>query len=83
MEYTITKPSLTRLARQAGIKSIADDCYPYIRSLIKRRLTQVLDNALILNRTKTLLASDIYKALETENIYITKSDCLDTTTQSK
>ena len=83
MENNVNKPSLTRLARQAGIKSVADDCYPHIRYLINRRLTQVLDNSLVLNRTKTLLPNDVYKALEIENIHITKSDCLDTTTQSK
>ena len=29
---TITKPSLTRIARRAGVKSLSDDCFDAIRN---------------------------------------------------
>ena len=33
MEH-ITKPSITRLARRAGVKSLSEDCYNNIRCIV-------------------------------------------------
>jgi len=65
MEH-ITKPSITRLARKAGVKSLSDDCYPLIHSIIEEKLEKLIASALIVNsehNTKTLMADDIYSSL--------------------
>jgi hypothetical protein len=45
IKMEITRPSIIRLARQAGVKSVAEDCYPLIRALINQRLNDVIDNS--------------------------------------
>ena len=44
-----TKPSITRLARRAGVKSMSDDCVDTIRSLIGVELNEIVRMAVILN----------------------------------
>lgn len=61
----ITKPSITRLARRAGVKSVADDCYETVRTIVNDQLSDILSAALIVNsehNTKTLMTDDIYQA---------------------
>lgn len=82
----ITKPSITRLARRAGVKSISDECFDYIRVLIVMRMMHVLNHAMIINsehQTKTLMADDIYEALSLMNQNLAQSSELGTTTVSK
>ena len=65
MEH-ITKPSITRLARRAGVKSLSDECYNTIRSLIGKYLDEIIIVSLIVNsehNTKTLMQEDVYEAL--------------------
>ena len=78
MEF-ITKPSLSKLARRAGIKSMSDDCYDLIRSLINMKLKEVIETVVILNdqrNTNTFMLVDLYEALSLLNHNITKSDNL-------
>lgn len=82
----ITKPSITRLARRAGIKSISEECFPYIRALIEQKLDIVVRNSLVVNRerqTKTLMTEDVYQALALTGENIAQSHELGTTTVTK
>jgi histone H3/H4 len=82
----ITKPSITRLARRAGVKSVSDDCFVIIRNLISNRLHELIITSLIVNsehQTKTLMSDDIYDALSLMGKNVTQSDDLGTTTCSK
>ena len=45
----ITKPSLTRLARRAGVKSLSDDCFETVRNLIGMKLTEVIKTINVVN----------------------------------
>lgn len=79
----ITKPSITRLARRAGVKSLSEDCYNTVRSLIESQLSEIIITALIVNsehNTKTLMSDDIYEAFYLRGYNVTQSDDLGTTT---
>ena len=82
MEH-ITKPSITRLARRAGVKSLSDDCYNSIRNLVENKLSDVINVALVVNsehNTKTLMPEDNYEALFINGYNITQSSDLGTNT---
>jgi len=75
----ITKPSLTRLARRAGVKSLSDDCFDTVRNLIGMKLTEVIKTINIVNsehQTKTIMPSDIYESLHLLNYNVTQSNDL-------
>ena len=77
----LSKPCILRLARMAGVKSLSDDCYPTIRNLIGMKLNEIISNVIIVNdchQTKTVMSSDVYKALELSGILIAESTCLNT-----
>ena len=78
----LSKPAITRLARQAGVKSISEECFPVVRELISKKLENVLKTVLVINsekQTKTIMVSDIYDALELHNEYPAQSEELGTT----
>jgi histone H3/H4 len=82
----ITRPSIVRLARRAGIKSISEDCFNSIRALITFQITNIIKKALIINsehQTKTLMTEDIYEALSVNGENLTQSNDLGTSTISK
>lgn len=65
MDY-ITKPSITRLARKAGVKSLSDECYSHIRQLVSDNIEKIISVSLVVNsehNTKTLMVDDIHQAL--------------------
>ena len=79
----IPKPSLTRLARRAGVKSLSKDCYPYIRTLIRKKLQFTIEKILAVNsvrQTKTIMVEDVYTSLELQGKFMTASENLSTTT---
>lgn len=85
MEH-ITKPSITRLARRAGVKSLSEDCYATVRSLVLRYLTQAISAALIVNsehNTKTLMVDDIYEGLRLNGFNVARSMDLGRSTCAK
>lgn len=85
MEH-ITKPSITRLARRAGVKSLSDDCYNTVRSLTGNYLNEIIKTALAVNsehNTKTLMPDDIYEALRLKGYNIAQSHDLGSTTCAK
>ena len=82
----ITKPSITRLARKAGVKSISEDCFSPIRILIDNYLNKILSTACIVNsghNTKTLMTDDIYNAMYLLGNNITQSNNLGSNTNTK
>lgn len=82
----ITKPSITRLARCAGVKSLSEDCFPLIRTLINNKLDEIINTSLVVNsehQTKTLMSEHIYNAFNISNINITQSNDLGTSTCTK
>jgi histone H3/H4 len=65
MEH-ITKPSVTRLARRAGVKSMSDECFDTTREIMGEKLKEIINVALIVNsehQTKTLMPEDVYQTL--------------------
>ena len=82
----ITKPSITRLARRAGVKSMSEECYPAIRNLVQRYLHEVVSAAMVVNsehNTKTMMPEDIYEAFRLREYNITQSNDLGTSTCAK
>jgi histone H3/H4 len=82
----ITKPSITRLARRAGVKSVSDDCFNAIRHLVTNHLNDLILASLIVNsehQTKTLMSEDVYDAFGLIGQNVTQSSDLGTTTCSK
>jgi len=73
----ITKPSLTRLARRGGVKSLSDDCFDTIRNLMGMKLSEIIKTVIIVNsehQTKTIMPQDVYEALQLLNYNITQSN---------
>ena len=83
---TLTKPSITRLSRKAGVKSLSEDCYNTIRNLINTTLNEIITVSLIVNsesKTKTLKEDDIYQAIQLCGYNIAKSNDLGIETCTK
>lgn len=79
----ITKPSITRISRKAGIKSMSDECYRHVRAIIRAELDSVIRDILVINSqkgTKTILEGDVYDALHLRNSYLTPSENIGTKT---
>jgi histone H3/H4 len=77
----ITKPSVTRLARRAGVKSMADDCFETTRDIMGDKLAEIIKVSLIVNsehQTKTLMPDDIYQALRILGHNVSQSSDLST-----
>ena len=82
MDY-ITKPSITRLARRAGVKSISEDCYTVIHDSIGQSIEDIVRVALVVNgarSTKTLMVDDVYDALRLKGYNVAHSADLGTGT---
>ena len=75
----LSKPSITRLSRRAGVKSLSDDCHDTIRKLIDTKLNDIIKSVSIVNsehNTKTIMVNDVYDALQLLNHNITSSNDL-------
>lgn len=78
---TISKPSLTKLARQAGVKSLSDDCFETIRHVMNNKIDELVKTILIVNsehKTKTIIVNDVYESLQILNHNVTESSELNT-----
>ncbi len=78
---TISKPSLTKLARQAGVKSLSDDCFETIRHVMNNKIDELIKTILIVNsehKTKTIIVNDVYESLQILNHNVTESSELNT-----
>lgn len=75
----ITKPSITRISRRAGIKSLSEDCYDTVRKIVYDKLDEVMKTIIIVNsehNTKTIMDNDVYDALTLLNHNVTQSNDL-------
>jgi histone H3/H4 len=75
----LSKASITKLARRAGIKSLSEESYNTIRSLIGIKLKDIIKATIIINdshQTKTIMGNDVYKALNLLGYNVTQSECL-------
>ena len=82
----ITKPSITRLARRAGVKSLSEECYNNIRSIVNSELSDIILAVLVVNsehNTKTIMPEDVYEALRLRGHNVTQSTELGTATCPK
>lgn len=78
---TISKPSLTKLARQAGVKSLSDDCFETIRHVMNNKIDELVKTILIVNsehKTKTIIVNDVYESLQILNHNVAESSELNT-----
>ena len=69
----ITKPSINRLARRAGVKSLSNDCYDTIRNLIGMELNNIIKTVVVVSQTKTILPKDVHESLKLMNYNIPES----------
>jgi histone H3/H4 len=72
-----TKPAITRLARRAGVKSMAEDCITPLKHLVSMKLDEILSTAVIVNSqhsTKTLMPDDIYEAFALSGINVARTE---------
>jgi histone H3/H4 len=64
----ITKISIKRLSKCAGVKTISDDCYDLIRDIIENKVKDVVENSCVImnedKNSKTLSHLYVYQALE-------------------
>lgn len=75
----ITNPSIVRLARKAGIKSMSNDCYEAIRKIAKNELDDIIKTVLVVNsehNTKTIMQEDIYDAFKIRGHNVAQSQDL-------
>ena len=78
----ITKPSINRLAKRAGVKSLSEECYETIKNLIGMELNTIIKTCIIVNsenQTKTIMVKDVYNALHLLNHNVTESTDLNNT----
>lgn len=86
MEQQLTKPSITRLARRAGVKSVSEECFNTIQDLVSNQLEEIIHAALVVNsehQTKTLMPDDVSEALRLLGYNVAQSTDLGTTTCAK
>jgi histone H3/H4 len=77
----LSKPSINRLAKRAGVKSLSEDCYDTIRNLMGMELNTIIKNIIVVNsnsQTKTIMVKDVYDTLNLMNHNITQSSNLNT-----
>lgn len=76
---SITRPSLLRLARIAGVKTMSADCASILRTLLAEEAEAVCKTMLVFNsqrNTKTIMLEDLYPALGTQGCRLAKSEAI-------
>ncbi len=85
-QQKITKPSIIKIARKAGIKNISDECIEPIRQQIHKDIFDIINHCVIINEvkgTKTILLDDLNDALRFMGHNVAKSDELSCSSLSK
>ncbi len=75
----LTKPSLQRLSRQAGVKTMSGECIDVIRQFVVKDLSRITRGTLIMNEvrnTKTIMLDDVHHALSEGGERVARSDQL-------
>jgi histone H3/H4 len=87
-KQSLSTPSITRLARQAGVKSMTKDCADTIRNLVNTQVKAIIEQVLIVSAVKNnrptkgkiLVVDDVYTALSLMGYQVACSNELGTTT---
>lgn len=77
--HNITKPSIQRLCKKAGVKSMSAECVDLIKHIMELECEELIDNIISYNETskaKTVMVDDIYKSISDTGFIISKSDHL-------
>ena len=72
----ITNPSIVRLSRKSGVKSMSNDCYNTIRKIAQKELDEIVKTMIVVNsehNTKTIMQDDIYDALRLRGHHVAQS----------
>jgi histone H3/H4 len=75
----ITKPSIQRLCKKAGVKSMSVECVDLIKHLMEFECEELIDNIISYNETskaKTVMVEDVYKSISDTGYILSKSDNL-------
>lgn len=83
----LSAPSIIRLARRAGVKSMTKDCLETIRGIIDEKVAGIIEQTLIVNlvknnrtdkdgapKGKILMVDDVYTALTLMGKNVARSD---------
>lgn len=77
----LSDPAITRIARQAGVKSIAEPCFNTVRKIIDSKLDEVVRYSLAANsmhNTRTLMPDHVHDAFDLMRLNVAKSTDLGT-----
>lgn len=75
----ITKPSIQRLCKKAGVKSMSLDCIDLIKNMMEFECEKLIDIIISYNETnksKTVMVDDVYRSIEDTGYILSKSDHL-------
>ena len=78
----ITKPSLQRMSRQAGVKTLSHDCVNTIRKLLYTETYNLCKSVTTINShtgTKTIMPNDLYTSLRLNGVVLAEGSPNDTT----
>jgi len=73
-EKYIKNTSLNRLSKRAGVKTLSNDAYPIIHSILSNKIHEISDLVKSVNDehgTKNIMAKDLQKALEIAGVNLT------------
>ncbi len=76
-----SKPSILRLARKAGVKCIAENCYELIDTMIYMRLQEIIEDGLTVKNSrggKVLTQDDIRESLILKGVHVPPAHNLST-----
>lgn len=83
----LSAPSITRLARRAGVKSMSKDCLDIVRLSVDEQVASIVEKTLIVSNTKNnrqkgkvLAVEDVYTALSLMGHQVAQSNELGKTT---
>ena len=75
----ITKPSIQRLCKKAGVKSMSVECVDLIKYIMEFECGELIDNIISYNETtkaKTVMVDDVYKSISDTGYILSKSENL-------
>ncbi len=78
-ELNFTRPSITKIARKAGVKSLADECFVLVDTLMMDSIETLVREGLLVNRVrggKVLTVDDVQAALMQRGEFRTSGEAL-------
>ncbi len=78
-ELNFTRPSIVKIARKAGVKSLADECFVLVDTLMMDHIEALVREGLLMNKVrggKVLSVEDVQAALMQRGEFRTSGDAL-------